>query len=100
MNNLSENPLKRDDDIGLQAVSGMPNRVFVREQTQLCGGRSRELRTSRMSVLRGRPPVLAGGMWFERISHCSSVRSDEYGILAIVPPPGVKITPNSNTAKG
>src|SRR5512132_3909366 len=34
--------------------------------------------TARISVVRGRPPALAGGMWGDTSAHCGSVRSEGY----------------------
>ena len=34
--------------------------------------------TARISVVRGRPPAFAGGMWGTSSAHCGSVRSEGY----------------------
>src|SRR5512132_976457 len=33
-----------------------------------------------MSVVRGRPPAFAGGMWGRSSAHCGSVRSEGYSL--------------------
>ena len=38
------------------------------------------LNTARISVVRGRPPAFAGGMWGDTSAHCGSVRSEGYRI--------------------